>query len=282
MNRKRFRKKCIRLLSCLIPVPRWRRRFRNRLEECLGQCLLSRTACLGNFVYANLDVGDLVRVNAMKGRIDYLMAANVDPKTRVDVADAVRHTVVEHRNWLLPLYRQLEMDFFKHRHIKALMMDSWSELTDQLFVSARTGRAFCNNYRFIDHCDGADSDYICKGLLPIEAMEEQYRRFFQKVQEAYGELPIVYLLFPTKFERRPKFLERAAAIERIVRSIASNMPNMRVLAPDPSCVERHGDDDHPYHFTPETYRVFAKEVVRALNDLRVGIQLKNDVCDIYG
>ena len=111
---------------------------------------LGRTACLGNFVldrYCNNDK-KVVYYNQQKVRVDLFMqyvSGALRPETK-------KIEKFLNRKDIIGLIAQQEnLPWIGIKKCRALIMDSFAELTDQKFVYKEDGYAFCCHYSDIEH-----------------------------------------------------------------------------------------------------------------------------------
>ena len=145
-----------------------------------------------------------------------------------------------------------------------LFMDSYAELTDQLFVHRRGKWFFSSNYTDLHHDADFERDFECRGLLPLEGLEARYREFFTAFKTEIGNLPIVFIHFPKDLERREKFRTRHEAIS----AVAMENPMLHSIEVDEGIVDwsdnpQDRQDAFPYHYNQQTYTNLAGKV-RAL------------------
>ncbi len=119
--------------------------------------IISRTACLGNDSMAIAGISPLI--NIQKGRIDLL----TDKLKGNYVGPLSKDCSLIKREDLLELYLSQKIDFKKIvKNADKLIMDSYSELTDQVFLHKTM-----NNIRFNANYSDVDElyvqNYICEG-----------------------------------------------------------------------------------------------------------------------
>lgn len=266
-------KKILKIISWFIPSKRLRSKVHDLYYVIAATPLIvSRTACLGNFSCENIDFGEFKLVNHMKNRVDYALSVHENSAKFINIDEVMQYTTEENKHWI-SCYETLRKDIFKYKNVRAFIIDSWSELTYQLFVQNVTGTSFCNNYRTVNHNSNFDKVYTCKGLLEIEKLEENYDRFFSKLRDIYGNIPVIFLHFPDVFETREKFIKRAAVIRKAIDKMAEKYGNIEILTPE--FVEKNETDPIIYHFSDKTYRVFAEKMVEALNRKSINVKLKD-------
>ena len=226
---------------------------------------LSRVACLGLDVLMLLDLR-LSKVNIQKGRVDVLMTFLEKPIFR-PAAWLIAPWLAQ---WAI-LSLIIQQQFFSLNRFSTspefVIMDSYAELTDQLFVARDTGRRFLANYSDIKQSSSFDAKFDCKGLLPIEQLETAYRSFFTMLITRWPEVPIYFLHFPIKLETREKFVVRYRNIRSVIESLTLDFPNLHSIAIDESEVSVNERDkvngrEFPYHYNLSTYELFVGQLLR--------------------
>lgn len=150
-------------------------------------------------------------------------------------------------------------DFFGEENVRLIIMDSSIEAFGAIFTNRETKNGFCSFYGFVDRNEKFRSLYDIGERLTMEETEMYLRRFFQKIVSVYGNVPVVFLCFSAKCDPRVVYKERCEGIEKIAKKLSGEFSNLHVYALD--FVEKRGDgDDHPYHYTPETYRRLAERI----------------------
>lgn len=233
---------------------RWRYQWRT--------WFLERHACLGYEVLKYYD-GLPKRVNFQKGRADllaeYWLNESLLPKSP-------RLRTFMTRFDLLELIRQLQFfNCLPSRAPKFIFMDSFSELTDQMFMSRSEGWRFCCGYSDINHDEAFSRDYLCEGLIPVEQLKSAYLKLFSIFEKRWGAVPIYFLHFPIALETRVVFKERYKEIALAMDEIARDHPHIYSIKVDESKVQRSMDatddlKDFPYHYDEATYLLFKKEI----------------------
>jgi len=226
-----------------------------------GPWVMGRVACLGSTVHQMLDPR-IPLVNTQKGRVDLLMSYGNQPETRPRAALVARYF---RRHDLVRLIVQKEAFRWGNHPPVALFMDSLSELVDQQFVNRGNGRRFCSYYSDLDRNEGFVREYECVGLLPLVDMQASYREFLNNVYYRYGEVPIVFILFPKELDVRPKFRDRHDQLEAAIRALIPEFPSLRIVAASSDIVdwpERIDQNDRrfPYHYNAATYKDIAAKV----------------------
>lgn len=247
-------------ISIFMPNMTLREKVVRTIKEKYSKKILCRTACLGNFALANIDWGGYLICNHQKNRVDYCLEIDGDKKKRINISSVLNYTPREHQH-LLSVYVQERNNIFKYTNVKAIIMDSFSELTDQMFKSKYNNSLFCTHYANVLHNTEFNNEYECLGLLPSETLEKYYSKFFCKLRNKYKNIPIIFINFPAKYDDRQKFKERAINIKNVINRL-SRKYKIKVLTPD--YVERNIEDNAVYHFSKESYLKLSKEIMSYL------------------
>jgi len=232
--------------------------FLNRFTRLRG---LGRYACLGSGVLKELGRGSKFH-NLQKGRSDYLIRVLEDPAIGCQPARVVSHLARDYIAATLEQQAVLCPDFVP----KLVLLDSFSDLTDQLFRHKSEGWEFCCNYHDLQHSESFNSEFECLGLLDLAQLEVQYSRLLQTIETQWPGIPVIYLHFPDVLEVRGKFLERARLIREAVARCALKYINIYSFVVSDQIVQRAevldpGLEDFPYHYNHATYVEFAKLIL---------------------
>lgn len=230
--------------------------------------ILGRIACLGHDVLGRMCLESTLW-NIQKGRVDYLVRLQRDATIRPNTATVARHMF---REDIIPLIQQQETaTSYTSTPPKLILMDSFSELTDQLFIHAKNRWEFCCNYGDISDTDEFRDKFEKHGLLPIEEIDAWYRELFFNLRTRYGEIPIVFMHFPTKLDPRQIFHDRAKAIHESIQQLSLELTSLYSISVDNAIVdwpEKHGTqefpDNFPYHYNNRTYEEFRLKVEASL------------------
>lgn len=236
--------------------------------------VISRSVCLGTWAFDRIETKDFQVVNYGKSRVDYTLDMHNDKSRRADAFEILKYTPREYRSFK-GWYWAEERDLFKHKKVKAFVMDSFSELVDQRFVSKKNGRSFCTIYRAVKGTKLCDL-YDCLGLLNIDLIKKYYLEFFKELRKVYQDIPIVFIHFSTVFETRENFIARAAQIEKAIDEINAE-ENMGIIQIKPRIIEHHETDPNAYHYSKNTYDDVALQLVEVLNNKGVFVELKKDI-----
>jgi hypothetical protein len=235
-------------------------KYRLRWRYLWKDWFLGRHACLGYDVLKHFD-NLPTEVNFQKGRTDLLLSYWGDksllPKSSLLAPFMARKDV-------LPLIRQLEFfDCLPKNPPKFIFMDSFSELTDQLFFDRAEGWRFACGYSDIKQSEDFNTAYAGMGLLRTEDLEKYYIKLFSLFENRWGKVPIYFLHFPIALEKRNIFKTRYSAIMMAIDTISNSQGHIYSVKIDESKVTHPSDlsdalKDFPYHYDRNTYFEFAK------------------------
>lgn len=219
------------------------------------QKILGRVACLGSDLYSlrfQRKLGFRL-VNQQKVRVDLWLEwleGNGRPR-----AELVKNLMS--RPDVYPLIEnQVALPWLAENDFEFLLMDSFSELTDQKFTHKKEGWSFCCHYSDINHNPEFDLDFECVGLLPIEEIEATYTRFFEWFESRHPHKKVVFVLFPTELDDRLLYKERGAEILRVMTKLQQEKRFIQNLIIDDSLVDWNENDRFPYHFAKATNLAF--------------------------
>lgn len=232
--------------------------IREKLANKHKKVVLGRVACLGKELFRMHPDGEWtnVLVNQQKMRVDLFAdlitgAPRCRPElTRMHLA---RHDIYPF------LEEQAKIPWLHQSAVKYMLMDSFSELTDQLFVHKKEGWAFCCHYSDIEHSPEFDAEFECRGLLDVELFEPSYRAFFEWFESTHPNTQVIFLHFPTALDPREVFKERAKEIARVIEKIAKEKTYIYTMSVDESEVTPAAGDTFPYHFGRETNMAFLRK-----------------------
>jgi len=217
--------------------------------------VLGRVACLGNDLYSlryQRKYGYRL-INQQKVRVDLWLdwiAGKDKPKPELVKSHMSRPDVY-------PLIEnQAVLPWLAEREFEFLLMDSFSELTDQKFTHKKEGWSFCCHYSDLDHKAAFDNDFESHGLLPIEEIETTYSRFFEWFEKEHPGKVVIFVHFPTTLDERTLYKERSAEILRVVSKLQSIKPFIHNISVDDKYIEWNEHDRFPYHFSKSTNIAF--------------------------
>lgn len=264
---KKYANKLVWLLYQKLYLLRWRLRVRNQ------DWVLGRVACMGQDVYKLLNI-KLPLFNVQKGRVDYCFETKMNPKLKTQ-ANKVSEFIERNDIKLLMVQQESCGGRYSRRLPAALYMDSYSELTDQMFVQKSSKWRFCANYSDITHTAKFKRQFESIGLIPVENLLDYYRNYFKLFRDEYGSVPIIFLHFPVTLDNRDKFHVRHKYIMNAIIQVSKEFQPFYSFAPDESIVGWPeeivpGLENFPYHYNQETYNNLAEQIKSAglLSELR--------------
>jgi hypothetical protein len=228
--------------------------------------VLSRTACLGNDAFSLLPShSKLFRFNMQKVRSDVLLGGS-QRKYR-----AIRLTKFINRPDIAPLiWAQFQLNIYNKPRPAFILFDSFSDLTDIQFKDIKTKANFaCHKSDLTDQAifRGRLSNL---GLLPLEGLMPLYEEIFQKFQEVWAGVQIIYIHYPILFEKRPYLIKRAADIELVIDFLSDINPDLHsIKVPNelvsPKVLPDGNLSSFPYHYSCETSNYVSQQIKSILN-----------------
>lgn len=216
----------------------------------MNDWIWGRLACLGKDVAHHLGWTSLL-VNHQKARADYIVDAILDPGSRTRLPDL--DPGLFSRADVFEIQREMSRMSFPENPPTAIVLDSFSELTDQRFFRKGEGWSFCSHYSDLigDRLDGFHKG----GLLAKELMPSVVVGMIGSFRVKWPEVPLFYLHFPAILDERPEFKERESVLSATLRTLQRTIPGVFSIEADPNLVEH---DPHatpelrgfPYHFHP--------------------------------
>ncbi len=231
----------------------------------IKRVILSRVACLGHFTLRNLSIKNSRLVNHQKNRCDYAVLMHQNQDAKINLPE-VKKFIAGNYDYILSLLEQEQSDIFSYAeeivgggYEVMLIMDSFSELTDKMFLSLSSPSRFLAHWRDINHTEEFEKLYRCTDLLPIDEIKKCYDDFFAMFVKTYGKCPILFLNFPTNLDAREEYKERGRAIAAAIDELAKTKYD-NIIAIKADVVEPNPTDDAVYHFSEKTYKMLAKKI----------------------
>ena len=109
--------------------------------------ILGRTACLGNEIIKRMGWNKNY-INHQKSRVDYLIKLNINKKISPNPKEILKF--LKHK-FIIGTIEHQRYDFFRYVKPDIIVIDSFSELTDQLFLNQKDNSVFCANCIDIGH-----------------------------------------------------------------------------------------------------------------------------------
>lgn len=140
---------------------------------------------------------------------------------------------------------------------KFLIIDSYSELTDQLFVIKNSKNYFCANYsdinkKYLEDC-------FCEGLLKSNLLFEEYNAFFNNIISFNEAINIIYIFFPIHFEKRNKFINQHVEIQNVIFSLKDKF-NLKIIQVPDELLKLPRTDNFPYHYNEKVYEYVSQQL----------------------
>jgi len=220
--------------------------------------VLGRVACLGKDIFSLRHGKDksALLINQQKTRVD-LLCEWIDGKERPKSKQIRSHMS---RTDIYPLIKEQEsLPWLKWKGCDFILMDSFSELTDQKFSHKQEGWSFSCHYSDIKHTQEFDVLFENHGLLPIDDIENAYLKFFDLLDSLYPDKRIIFLHFPTSLDERKIYKERGAEILRVMKKIEEKHSNITNISIDDDKVDWHEEDKFPYHYSKSTNAAFLEQ-----------------------
>lgn len=225
------------------------------VELNTGDLIISRTACLGNIVLERFALKKYNINNHQKNRVDYILNIYKNPQIKIETEKVSQFIP---RKDIRNILKQEEKNIFEYDNPKLLIMDSYAELTDKLFCSKITNSSFCSHYSDIDHCEDFDNEFECQDLLPINLIEKYYDEFFELFNKTYGNIPIIFINFPAKYDKREFYKDREQTIKSAIKNLCQKYKNIIFI--DPQYINQDSNEEMPYHFSESTYDYIAYKI----------------------
>lgn len=225
------------------------------------QIVLSRIACVGKEIFS-LKSGEWGRVeliNQQKLRLDLFLDL-LENKRPYANAQMIREYV--YREDVYPLIEeqgQLRWINYKGKNIKCFMLDTFSELTDQMFVHKKEQWAFCCHYTDLNAQGGFHDIFESKGLLEINRFEAVYRKFLDWYEVSFPRTTLVFIHYSAKFDSRNEFNERVMQLRTVTKALAEEKHYVLNVDIDDLYYYKNEFDDFPYHYSKRTYREMIKK-----------------------
>ena len=218
--------------------------------------VLGRVACLGADTYPMLNT-NLPLINIQKGRVDYIWRVN--KKVKGAIAKTTKIVPYIKREDIKGLIVQEEFSHLSFPSNPAfIFLDSYAELTDQLFVAKNQNTSFCCNYSDLD--PSFNNEFTAEGLLPLKDLSEHYRNFFTLLRERFGNIDIIFIHFPCKLDNRIEFINRHHKIKEVIAEMSHTFQPFYVYEVPDEIVQHAKDDNFPYHYHESTY-LYLKEMI---------------------
>lgn len=218
--------------------------------------ILSRTACLVNDTYPLLKLDNSDVYNVQKGRVDLLNSYFTNSYKRPSLG-LIKYI---NRPDVKKLFIQQKYFFLPRKNKPSLfILDSFSELVDKRFEGRSPVEGAFNAY-FSDVDSRISEKMVCMDLLAEGKFFDSYLAFFNAFR-SYSDCPILFILFPSKLEKRQSYLTRSKAIKESIERIKNQIPNFHVFEIPDNLVNHAKNDSNPYHFGKEVYDYLANQII---------------------
>ena len=222
-------------------------------SACLGQSLLAKRFEFTNIANDNR-ASSYLTINQQKVRVDMFLewlAGSQRP-----VIEKVKQHLSPERPYVLEMLEQQEnlpwltiKDDFEY-----LLMDSFSELTDNKFTNKKEGWSFCCHRSDMVHNSTEFQDlFISEGLLALSSLYDKYLAFFDWFAQKYPDKDIVFFHFPTCLDGREIYNRRSQEIYRIISDLSQTRKYLYSISISNKFVFHAPNDNFPYHFSCKTY-----------------------------
>ena len=216
--------------------------------------VLSRCACLGNRIIKDLG-WEKNSVNHQKSRVDYILEYK---KSKVPSLSDVKKLL--RNSYIIGTIEQQRYDFFSYKKPDLIFIDSYSELTDQIFINDQE-KVFLANYSDVKEEKMGYLNYKCEGLLNKDFLYKNYYSFFKKVESVYPGVTVVFIHFPSALESREKYVERAQCIFEVIEDLKNTFPFLISLSlPSEKVLSASKGSEEfkklPYHYDESVYEEF--------------------------
>ena len=192
-------------------------------------------------------------------------------KFRVDLPWSRAQNQVIHVAWMInfnikfeirDLIYQQAFNFWKIsiKYSDFFIMDTYSELTDRLYQFNQFDFT-CHRGDFLQ----LDNDFGSGSLIESDSLTEHYQKFFKKIREVNNDIKIIVILFPIKFESRPKYIEQYNCIKNSLSLCATE--DLLIIELDESIICKDPSDNYPYHIGQVTHQHLRSLIDSVINKI---------------
>ena len=222
--------------------------------------VLGRHACLGFDVLRALGC-DLQNFNFQKGRVDTYLNSDINQYRKINLGYV--KGILARRDILDLIAQQKYLHCLPKHPPKFILLDSFTELTDQLFRNKKVGWKFCCNSEDLLHTKVLKSEFTAEGLLNKELIQNYYEQLINFFENKYPNVPIIFLHIPKKLESREYYIERNNIIRGAIKNLSLKNKKLFPIAINEKIVDwkmnPDGNPDYfPYHYNDETYIEYAR------------------------
>lgn len=230
--------------------------------------ILGRTACLGNEIIKQMG-WEKNYINHQKSRVDYLLDLNRD-KSIFPRADEILN-YLKHK-FIIGTIEHQRYDFFRYPKPDIIVMDSFSELTDQLFLNEIDNTRFLANYGDVNH-KKITRNFKCLGLLEEDKLFQIYDNFFEKIQNTYPNAMVYFIHFSTALDNRKKFKNRGVMIQKAIKQLSNKYKFICSIDIEDKKVTKAMTNNEeynnlPYHYSTETYNCYVENFKEYLSNAK--------------
>jgi hypothetical protein len=225
--------------------------------------IFSRVACFGRIAIEDRNIIRNSRVfNFQKGRIDYinqiLGGENIDYESAEEVNAIISDSELQEFQ-----KQNIMLKTFDFKDVDIYVMDTFSDLTDRKFKKTQSHRFFLSHYGDLDKTSEEFIKVEDHGLLPLEQLTDEYRTFIKTTITINPKSKIIFIHYPTKFEKRIEYVQRAEAIANMLLEMSKTHGNIKnIILSESQVLSR---DHFPYHYAEETNQILKYEMSNLLN-----------------
>jgi hypothetical protein len=234
--------------------------YKKLIFKSRSEYILSRTACLGTDILQILKPNYSI-YNMQKNRIDLLNSQlTLKQPSKLKLNFKYLHPIKEFSIKSMVL-QQSNNRWMLGKKPRFIIMDTFSELTDQKFIYKNKNEFFCN-YNDVSRELLNIGVIKSEGLLDKESIPSEYFSFFKNINLIFPNIPIFVIIFPSKFETRPELLERAGKISEAIEVCATKFLNLHVISiPDGEIEDKPVDSKYIYHYSEKVKRNLANKIL---------------------
>jgi hypothetical protein len=167
--------------------------YKKILFEGRKEYILSRTACLGTDILQILKPNYSI-YNFQKNRIDLLNSQLTLKQSSILKFNFKHLHAIKEYSIKSMVLQQSNNKWMNWKKPQFIIMDSFSELTDQKFIYKNKSSFFCN-YNDVSKNLMNIGKVECIGLLDKNSILSEYFIFFQNINRIFPNIPIFSLFF---------------------------------------------------------------------------------------
>ena len=234
--------------------------------------VISRVAGLGGAATHSIKNFNCL-YNFQKNRIDCIVDFDSHLNNLLDYDETVKQIGDKPEDIVSMLrdnYKAQREDFFSFDKVNAIVVDSFSELADKKFTNKKSGWSFYSCITDVKKDDTFDENYDTEGSLDENLIENYYLTFMQKVIQKYGKIPVFYIHYPSKFEDREFYIQRAKSIINSIDKVSKRYKNLHPIKLQDSEIFQN-KDGLTYHFSDKTVQNIVLQMQK-----NIKIRIKDD------